>query len=93
MVGKFGEVHRFVSTKHDMTRNQYEFHKVILLEVKESRINKKPYLCGNFLQLLKLAFLGALRFLNPPSLPSSIYWPSQEIKIMFHVSTSLTACV
>ena len=30
----------------------------------------------------KLASFGASHLLNPPSLPSSIYWPSQKIKIM-----------
>ena len=30
--------------------------------------------------------------LNPPSLSSSIYWPSQKIKIMFHVFTRYVVC-
>ena len=42
--------------------------------------------------ILKLAPRFAWCFtpsdLNPPSLPSSIYRPSQKIKIMFHVCTS-----
>ena len=35
----------------------------------------------------KLASFGASHLLNSPSLPSSIYWPSQKIKIRFHVFT------